>query len=201
MHRWRRCGMSRSPRRPGCPRRFEHGVGCGDQRSTLAARRRRPGHRQRRTRARAAPPPLRSAKRSTVPVRGCDHPSSVYFLPRSALSGLSRLSEPSNSTAFSSSTAIARSNSRGLADQRLDHGLDHRVAVLVALADHLIVGLDRLRARLERRHPRVGHGERLTHAVVDLGRLRLDEIGHARARRPSCRRCACSGRSRRSRCR
>ena len=79
---------------------------------------------------------------------------------------------------------------------------DHGVALRVALADHLVVRLDRLRARLTSAViASMVAVERLAHAIVDV---RTTSPSRDRTRWPPyrpCRRCAYSGRDRRSRCR
>ena len=52
----------------------------------------------------------------------------------------------------SSSAAITRSRLRVWSTRRVDGGLHHRVALLIALGDHLVVGFHRLGALLHRFH-------------------------------------------------
>src|SRR5262245_3806560 len=70
----------------------------------------------------------------------------------------------------------------GLVEKGRDGALDHGVAGLVPLADHLVVGFSRERAQVERVHRLHGGAELRPHFGIDLGRLGADEVGDARAR-------------------
>src|SRR5262245_37306834 len=61
------------------------------------------------------------------------------------------------------------------------HDLLHgRVALLIPLADHLVVGLDHDAAAVELAHGVHGEFDLGPHGVIDLRRLCLDELRHAR---------------------
>src|SRR5262245_4012908 len=70
----------------------------------------------------------------------------------------------------------------GLVEKGGDSALNHFVAGVVPLADHLVVGLGRERAQVERVHRLHGGVELRPHFVIDFGRLGADEVGDARTR-------------------
>src|SRR6476620_4071998 len=68
-----------------------------------------------------------------------------------------------------------------LIEQAVHDLLHGRVAHLIPLADHLVVGLDHDAAAVELAHGVHGELDLGPHRVIDLRRLRLDQVRHARA--------------------
>ncbi len=68
-----------------------------------------------------------------------------------------------------------------LFEQRVDAGLNHGIARIVLLADHLIVGFHRFRALFQRGERCQCRIELFAQRLVGLGRLRLYQIGNAGA--------------------
>src|SRR6476659_10284035 len=68
-----------------------------------------------------------------------------------------------------------------LIEQAVHDLLHGRVAHLIPLANHLVVGLDHDAAAVELAHGVHGELDLGPHRVIDLRRLRLDQVRHARA--------------------